>query len=187
MTIDHPFCREACRKPSSSAQSTVSAMPTARQAVTPLSTAVALAACKAQTGGAMDPSPSALSVAAIVASAFGKLDLKRRAPLLGRLLGAVGPLALAVVSGGVFVKYLPNARWSVVPVSFEDAALATSRQVYELVRYVEQSNPNLIEGVLTALQQDGVTMTALGASIVAIAIKQIPGRSRQVSTSSAKA
>jgi stage V sporulation protein SpoVS len=48
--------------------------------------------------------------------------------------------------------------------------------VYELVRYVEQSNPNLIEGVLTALLQDGLTMTALGASIAAIAIKQISDR-----------
>jgi len=134
----------------------------------------------------MDASPSTLSVPAIFAIAFGKLDLKRRAPLLGRMLGSVGPLALAVVGGGVFVKYLPNARWPVVPVSLEDAALATSSQVYELARYVEQSNPNLIEGVLTALLQDGATLTALGASIVAIAIKQISSRSDQVATPSAK-
>jgi hypothetical protein len=126
--------------------------------------------------GAKDPSKATLSVPTIVASAFGKLDLKRRAPLLGRLLGSVGPLALAVIGGGVFAKFLPNARLPVVPVSFEDAALATSSQVYELVRYVEQSNPNLIEGVLTALLQDGLTMTALGASIAAIAIKQLSDR-----------
>jgi hypothetical protein len=126
--------------------------------------------------GAKDPSKATLSVPTIVASAFGKLDLKRRARLLSRLLGSVGPLALAVIGGGVFAKFLPNARLPVVPVSFEDAALATSSQVYELVRYVEQSNPNLIEGVLTALLQDGLTMTALGASIAAIAIKQISDR-----------
>jgi hypothetical protein len=134
----------------------------------------------------MDPSPSTLSVPAIVASAFGKLDLKRRTRLLGRLLGSVGPLALAVVGGGVFVKYLPNARWPVVPVSFEDATLATSSQVYELVRYVEQSDPNLLEGVLTALLQDGVTLSALGASIMTIAIKQISSRSDQVAMPPAK-
>jgi len=83
------------------------------------------------------------SVAAIMASAFGKLDLDRRARLLGRLLGSVGPLALAVVGGGVFAKYLRNARWPEMPISFEDAARATSSQVHELVRYVEQSNPHL--------------------------------------------
>src|SRR5258706_15467651 len=61
------------------------------------------------------------SAPAIIASAFGKLDLERRARLLGRLLGSVGPLALVVVSGGVFAKYLRNARWSEVPISFEYA------------------------------------------------------------------
>jgi hypothetical protein len=136
--------------------------------------------------GAKDPAKATLSVPTIVASAFGTLDLKRRAPLLGRLLGSVGPLALAVIGGGVFAKFLPNARSPVVPVSFEDAALATSSQVYELVRYVEQSNPNLIEGVLTALLQDGLTMTALGASIAAIAIKQISDRKGSVAGSPTK-
>jgi hypothetical protein len=95
-------------------------------------------------------------------------------------------LALAVIGGGVFAKFLPNARLPVVPVSFEDAALATSSQVYELVRYVEQSNPNLIEGVLTALLQDGLTMTALGVSIAAIAIKQISERKGSVAGSPTK-
>lgn len=129
---------------------------------------------------AKDPTKATLSVPTIVASTFGKLDLKQRAPLLGRLLGSVGPLALAVIGGGVFAKFLPNARLPVVPVSFEDAALATSSQVYELVRYVEQSNPNLLDGVLIALLQDGMVLTALGASIAAIAIKQVSDRKGSV-------
>jgi hypothetical protein len=129
--------------------------------------------------GIGDPARAAESLPALMASAFDKMDLMRRSGLLGRLLGSVGPLALAVVGGGAFVKYLPNARWPVVPVSFEDAALATSSQVYELVRYVEQSNPNLIEGVLSSLFQDGMTMTGLGASIAALAIKYISDRGGQ--------
>jgi hypothetical protein len=116
------------------------------------------------------------SAPAIIASAFGKLDLERRARLLGRLLGSVGPLALVVVSGGVFAKYLRNARWSEVPISFEDAARATSRQVYDVVRYVEQSNPHLAESLLAAIMQDRMTMTALGASIAAITIKHLSDR-----------
>src|ERR1700674_2787101 len=87
------------------------------------------------------------SVPTIIASAFGKLNLERRARLLGRLLGSVGPLALKVVGGGVFAKYVRQARRSEIPVSFEDAAHATSSQVRDLVRYVEQSNPNLIESL----------------------------------------
>ena len=127
--------------------------------------------------GAEDTPNATLSVPTVVASAFGRLDLNRRVRLLGRLLGSVGPLALAVIGGGVFAKFLPSARLPVVPVSFEDAALATWTQIYELVRYVEQSNPNLVEGLLTALMQDGITMTALGASIAAFAVKQVSDRS----------
>jgi hypothetical protein len=116
------------------------------------------------------------SAPAIMARAFGKLDLERRARLLGRLLGSVGPLALAVVGGGVFAKYLGNARWPEVPISFEDAARATSSQVYDLVRYVEQSNPHLVENLLNALLQDGVALTAVGASVAAITIKRLSSR-----------
>jgi len=91
------------------------------------------------------------SIAAIVASAYGKIDVALRARLLSRLLGAVGPLALAVVGGGVFAKYLRHARWSEIPVTLEDAARATSNEVYDLVRYVEQSNPHVVDGLLAAL------------------------------------
>ena len=101
------------------------------------------------------PSREFASVPAFIASAFGKLDLERRARLLGRLLGSVGPLALVVVGGGAFAKYLRNAGWPEVPISFQDAARATSSQVHDLVRYVEQSNPLLVETLLAALPQYG--------------------------------
>lgn len=125
---------------------------------------------------AVTPATELASVPAIIASAFGQLDVERRARLLGRLLGSVGPLALVVVGGGVFAKYLRNARWPEVPIAFEDAARATSGQVHDLVRYVEQSNPHLVDGLLAALLQDGMTLTALGASVAAIAIKRLSGR-----------
>ena len=88
------------------------------------------------------------SVPAIIASAFGELNVERRARLLGRLLGSLGPLAFAVVGGGVFAKYLQNARSPEVPISFEDAARATSSQVHDLVRYAEQSNPHLVDSLM---------------------------------------
>jgi hypothetical protein len=116
------------------------------------------------------------SAPGFIASAFGKLNLERRARLLGRLLGAVGPLAMVVVGGGVFAKYLRNARWPEVPISLDDAARATSSQVYDIVRYAKQSNPHLVETLLTALSQDGVTMTALGVSVAAVTIKHVSDR-----------
>jgi hypothetical protein len=100
------------------------------------------------------------SVPVIFAKAFGKLNLERRARLLGRLLGSVGPLALVVIGGGFFAKYLRNARSAQVQISSEDAALATPRQVYDIVRYVEQSNPRLVESLLAFVLQDRMTATA---------------------------
>ena len=94
-----------------------------------------------------------LSLPAIVAGRFGKFDIGMRARLLGRLLGSVGPLALKVVGGGVFAKYVRHARRPEIAVSFEDAARATSGQVGDVVRYVEQSNPKLIDKLLTALSR----------------------------------
>jgi hypothetical protein len=91
------------------------------------------------------------SLSATMACTFGRFDMALRARLLGRLLASVGPLALKVVGGGVFAKYVRHARSPEIPVSFEDAARTTSGQVSELVRYVEQSNPKLIDKLLTAL------------------------------------
>ncbi len=126
--------------------------------------------------GAAVPAKELASKPAIIGNVFGKLDRERRARLLGRLLGSVGPLALAVLGGGVFAKYLRNARWPEVPISIEDAARATSSQVHELVRYVEQSNPRLIERLLAALLQEGMAMTPLGASVAAIAVNRLSAR-----------
>lgn len=80
-----------------------------------------------------------------VANAFVHLNPRPRARILGRLLASVGSLALAVVGGGAFAKYISQARWPEIRVSLDDAARATSAQVFELLRYVEQSNPRLFE------------------------------------------
>jgi hypothetical protein len=108
------------------------------------------------------PTKEKLSLPAIVGSRFGKFDIALRARLLGRLLASVGPLALKVVGGGVFAKYVRHARSPEIPVSFEDAARATSTQVRDLVHYVEQSDPNLVEELSIALSlNDGEVFVSL--------------------------
>ena len=106
-----------------------------------------------------------VSLSAMVARSFVKFDVALRARLLGRLLASVGPLALKVVGGGVFAKYVRHARSPEIPVSFEDAARATSTQVRDLVHYVEQSNPNFVEELSTALSVNDGAITPAGTSI----------------------
>jgi hypothetical protein len=112
----------------------------------------------------------------IVAACFDRLALRQRARMLGRLLASVGPLALAVVGGGAFAKYATFARLPEVPVSLEDAALATSAQVQEIVRYIEQSNPQLFNNLLGLLARDTTTIAALGASIAALTMHTLANR-----------
>jgi len=100
-----------------------------------------------------------VSLSKMVASGFAKFDIAERARLLARLLASVGPLALKVVSGGVFAKYVRQARSPEITVSLEDAARATPNQVRDLVRYVEQSDPSEMEKLLSALSQEGVIAT----------------------------
>src|SRR5438874_10186898 len=81
------------------------------------------------------------SLPGLVAGIFTKLGLAQRVRVLRRLLMPVGPLALAVLGGGAFVKFVVQAHWPRMAISLADAARVTSNQIYELVRYVEQSNP----------------------------------------------
>ena len=118
----------------------------------------------------------AQSLPAVIASAFTRLRLAQRVRVLRRLLMPIGPMALAVLGGGVFAKYAAQARWPRMSVSLEDAARVTSSQVYELVRYVEQSNPHALQQVLVAITRDGTTMAALGASVAAIVMQHLSTR-----------
>lgn len=118
----------------------------------------------------------ATTLPVIIAAAFDRLALRQRARMLGRLLASVGPLALAVVGGGAFAKYATHARWPELPVSLEDAARATSAQVQEIVRYIEQSDPQLFNNLLDILARDSATIAAMGASIAALTALRLSAR-----------
>jgi hypothetical protein len=115
-------------------------------------------------------------VPAIVARAFTGASVGLRARVLSRLLPSVGPLALMVLGGGAFAKYIHQARWSALSVSFSDAARVTSTQIYELATYVQQSNPEVARQILHVLSRDVSTMTALGATLGAITLSYLSGK-----------
>jgi hypothetical protein len=109
---------------------------------------------------------------AVLANAFTRLRLGQRVRVLRRLLLPVGPMALAVLGGGAFAKYAAQARWPRISISFDDAARVTSGQIYELVRYVQQSNPVVLQQLLAVLARDATAMAAIGASVAAIVLKR---------------
>ncbi len=117
------------------------------------------------------------SLTALVTSVFTRARLVLRARMLRRLLLPVGPLALTVIAGGVFTKYVTQARWSRLSVSLDDAARVTTNQVFELVRYVEQSNPAVLQQVMAVVARDATTMAALSASVAAFVLERWSRRS----------
>ena len=119
------------------------------------------------------------SLATIIAVTFNRLNLRTRARMLGRLLASVGPLALTVIGGGAFAKYVTHARLQEIPVSIEDAARATSSQIHEIVRYVEQSDPQLYSQLLNVLARDSTTIAALGATIAALTLNRLATGTRR--------
>lgn len=137
---------------------------------------LATSADTSSTDSAVTASKAVWSVPAIVAQAFSVTSHALRVRVLSRLLASVGPLALVVLGGGAFVKFVQQARWSGLTVSVEDAARVTSGQVFDLVSYVQQSNPEVAEQVLAFLSQDHSTMAALGASVAAIVIGYLSAR-----------
>lgn len=117
--------------------------------------------------------PGTESLAQVIAKAFTRTNLRLRARMLRRLLMPVGPLALAVIAGGAFAKYVGQARWSRLTVSLEDAANITANQVVELARYVEQSDPAALTQALAVLSRDATTMAALGTGVAAIVFQRM--------------
>jgi hypothetical protein len=120
--------------------------------------------------------PETQSLPAVLARAFPRLRIAQRVRVLRCLLQPVGPMALAVLGGGVFAKHIAQARWPRMSISLEDAARVTSSQVYELVRYIEQSNPLVVQQVVAVLARDATAMAALGGSVAAIMMQHLANR-----------
>lgn len=118
-----------------------------------------------------------LSLPAAIGKAFAKIGPRLRVQVLSRLLSATGPMALAVIGGGMFAKYIGRARWPEIAVSLEDAAQTTSSQIVDLVRYVEQSDPPMLRKVVALLSTDIAAMAVLGTSAATLAVAGWSGRS----------
>jgi hypothetical protein len=112
----------------------------------------------------------------IVAACFDRLALRQRARMLGRcsLRSARSRWPWSAEAPSRSTRSSPDC--PKVPVSLEDAALATSRQVQEIVRYIEQSNPQLFNNLLGLLARDTTTIAALGASIAALTMHTLANR-----------
>jgi hypothetical protein len=112
-----------------------------------------------------------------VAHVFTRAHVRQRVRLLKCLLQSVGPLALAAVAAGAFVKCVARAGWARVAVTAEDAVTVSYGQVLELARYVEQANPRVVDQLATLIARDPATLAIVGSSLIALSmLVRNPGR-----------
>ncbi|MFO1327240.1 MAG: hypothetical protein U1F56_07765 [Rubrivivax sp.] len=81
------------------------------------------------------------SSARLIATLYQRANPAERVRLLAHLLRPVGPLALAAIAAGAFARLLPRERWTGAQLSLEDTQRFDAWQIAELVRYVQQKNP----------------------------------------------
>lgn len=113
----------------------------------------------------------------LVSRVYESAALGQRVTLLTCLLRPIGPLAAAAVATGAFVQCFARAQWQTASVTVEDALSATSGQVLELARYVEQSHPQIVVQVVNMLSRDATLTAIVGSSMVALLMKTL-GRRR---------
>lgn len=109
--------------------------------------------------GSMIPS----AVRETIVTAFTRLQLRQRMRVLRRLLVPVGPMALAVIAGGAFAKYVRQARSPRMLLVPEDAARITPAQVLELARYAEQCKPSALQQVMRVIGRSRTSLPAPSA------------------------
>jgi len=109
----------------------------------------------------------------MVSQMFGQADPNQRAGLLNRLLGSVGPGALAGVSG---LSVLPSLLGGSRQVSPQQATQVPPQEVEQLAAHAERSNTGVVGEVSNFVTQHPNAMKALGGLAAAIAIQHIANR-----------
>ena len=96
----------------------------------------------------------------LISQVYGDAPGPLRRKLLAALLRPLGPLALVTVATGAFGSFLHRRGWWQFEVSIEDAARFSAGQIFELARYVEQADPDVIA------QVGSMVADSLGAGVV---------------------
>ncbi len=117
-------------------------------------------------------------LAPLVADLYAEAAPPQRLGLLNSLLGPVGPLALVTIGAGAFANLLPQGRWHEVRASLEDAMRISSAQVFELARYVEQKNPELLLQLPKLLPGNALWAGSISGALLLIALRAWSQRQR---------
>jgi hypothetical protein len=109
----------------------------------------------------------------MVSSLFTHADDNRRAGLLNRLLGSIGPGGLGAIPG---LSSLPSLLGGGGQITPEQASRVPAEDVENLAAHAERQNPGVVNQVSGFVAQHPDAMKALGGLALAIAMQHIARR-----------
>lgn len=123
-------------------------------------------------------------LARFVADVYAGAEPSLRARMLECLLKPVGPLAMAALAAGSFTAFLRRAQWRDLSVSIEDALRVSADSVFELARFVDQYQPDVLHQLAAMIADNPVGISTLSGSLLLAALRLWrPRRSGRVRSS----
>jgi hypothetical protein len=87
------------------------------------------------------------------------------------LLRPLGPLGLAAVASGAFLNHLLQARQEGVRVAIEATVRHSAAQVFELARFAEQVDPDVLQQLGALLAEAPLGGAALSAAALMVFVR----------------
>jgi hypothetical protein len=110
----------------------------------------------------------------MVGQLFGRSDPQQRAGMLGQLLQGLSPAILGSVASGPLGSLLRGNRRSTVRP--DEANAIDPRDVQDLARQAQQSNPSIVERMSQFYAQHPQLVMNLGSAALSIAMRQMARR-----------
>jgi hypothetical protein len=111
--------------------------------------------------------------AEMVSSLFRESNPDQRVGLLNKLIGSIGPAALASIPGLSQLAGSAGAQQRVTP---QQANQVSAEQVQQAAAHIERTNPSIVDHVSSFYAQHPNVVKALGGAAITIALQHISRR-----------
>jgi hypothetical protein len=123
--------------------------------------------------GRSETSPAAAHppVARVVSRLYAGVQAPLRARLLGALLRPLGPLGMSAVAAGAFAVFLGRGGARSADVGLADVDRITHEQVFELVHFVEQVDPEAVRQAVSQVAEGAGSIAAFSGAVALLALQ----------------
>lgn len=104
----------------------------------------------------------------LVVRLYASADQSLRARMLTCLLRPLGPLGLVAVASGAFASFLARVAPPGATVALEDTVRFTREQVFELARFAEQVNPDVLQQLAGLFNDSPLGLAGFSAAALAL-------------------